>query len=57
MSGNNDQQLFLGIDGGGSKCKAIIVVQNAVSQEIENQITGKLEKLKTREMENRELEN
>lgn len=40
MSGNNDQQLFLGIDGGGSKCKAIIVVQNAVSQEIEILGTG-----------------
>ena len=31
MSDNTKQPLFLGIDGGGSKCKAIIVDPNAVS--------------------------
>jgi len=38
MSNSKKQQYFLGIDGGGSKCKAIIVAVNSDSQE--NEILG-----------------
>ena len=39
-SGDNNKELFLGIDGGGSKCKAVVMSKSSLSQEYEVLGTG-----------------